>query len=606
MINSNALEIKDLDFDLIKESFKTFLKNQNEFKDYNFDGSNINSLLDILSYNTYYNAFYMNMLVNESFLDSATQRASLVSLSKPVGFVPKSYQSSKFVCQIIIDTTNLDTDTLLTIPKYSKFSTGNFSFYNLETIFLQRNDNNQFISDMIVLFEGELITYRFIVQDPDILFSIPYKRIDIETLAVQVYPNLAKYELNKNEDDPERIFTRSDTIVDINGDSRIYFIQEDINGNYALSFGDDTLGKKLYNDNIIELKFLSSSGSAANKLKTFKFVETAQGNSYVGNFSGNSLQIIPLSEDLESFNGSENQDQESIRKFSPYHFEAQSRIVTLNDYEYFIRQYQSNIDILRLWGGEQNDPPRYGSVFCLIKPIDEEKLNAFQKSLLIDYIKSNSIVGIDFVIKDPNVIYIVPSLEIKINYNLVRDKNLFNQKITKYLEEFINNFPGDVFRSSNLIYFLQNKDTYIRSVNIDLSLNKNIYFVINAPKTQIIEFNAPIKPGSFESSKNFSIENTTVKNYIEEYFYDNSEGAIIYYYKNNLTDVVMTKTFGTINYSTGKVILNNIIITGYLDTNEYITFRAIPQELDLYSDQNSIFALNIDQIKRTLINDSYK
>lgn len=605
MINPNALEIRDLDFDLIKESFKSFLKNQNEFKDYNFDGSNINSLLDILSYNTYYNAFYMNMIVNESFLDSASQRSSVVSITKPIGFIPKSFKSAKIAITIIIDANLSDTTTLLVIPKFSKFSGGSLIFYNIEAIILNKIENQFISSDVVILFEGEYQTFRFIVKNYDNYFVIPFKNIDLDTLEVQVFPTLNNYESFKSVENHLRYYTKIENIYNINKDSKIFFIQENVDGFYSIHFGDNTLGKKLENDNVIETKFLKSSGQAGNKLKNFTFEETFEGDTYLGEYSSSMIQVFTINNDLESFDGDTNQDIESIRKYAPYHFEAQQRIVTIKDYEYFISNFQPDIECLRIWGGETNNPPKYGSIICMIKLYNKEKLNIYQKKILIDYIKENSIVGLDFIILDPNLIYLLIKLEFKINYNIIRNINIFKDKVNLYLKEFIGDFQGNIFRKSDLNLFLRTKDPFIKSLKIDLKIQKNLYYLINVYSDQIINFNTSIIPGSISSSLNFSLKESEQNINITEKFLDDEKGNLLYNYKNLLSDEESFELIGKIDYNIGKIIINTCQVISYFDNNKFISFFAKPLEDDIYTNQETILSLNINNIESVFLNDNF-
>lgn len=605
MINSNALEIKDLDFDNIKESFKNFLKNQNEFKDYNFEGSNINSLLDILSYNTYYNSFYMNMIVNESFIDSASQRSSVVSLSKPVGFIPKSCKSAKIPVNILIESNINDLNNSLIIPKFSKFVSGSFYFNNIEPIILTKNNDNQFVnSDVIILFEGEYQLFRFIVKDSSDNFIIPFKNIDLDTLEVQVFLNLSNYEQFNLIDDYNRYYYKVDNLFQITQYSQVYFIQENVDGFYSINFGDNTLGKQLSIGNVIEIKFLKSSGKLGNNLKNFLFKETFNGNTNIGNYAINKIQVITIDNEIESFDGDDIQDIESIRKYTPYHFESQNRIVTIKDYEYFITNLQSNIEVLKVWGGETNIPPKYGSVFCMIKPEDKENLNSFQKKFLIDKIKSYSIIGIDFIIKDANVLYIMLKLSIKINYNNIKNVSSFKGIVDNYLMEFIKNFSNTIFRKSDLVLFLRNKTPFIKSLDIILDIKKNVNYILNSAANQTIDFNCEIIPGTVVSSTNFSIQENIKNVYSLEYFYDDKNGNLIYSYKNNLKNIELTKKFGTIDYKKGKIIIDTLIVLYFLN-DSFISFTASPVENDIFTNQNSLFSLNLNQIDRIFLNDNF-
>lgn len=595
----NELTIKDLDFFNIKESFKSFLKTTTDFKDYNLEGSNISVFLDLLSYNTYWNSQYLNLLLNETFLDSATQRSSIVSATKPIGFIPNSYKSAKYVGTVKIISNINDNRTQISIPKYTKFSSSGLYFYNTETIILNKSGND-FISDIVILYEGKKRVHRFIVDNPENYFSIPYKQIDISTLDVRLFSNLSSYEEHKLEDDPFRYYTRYEKLLDINSESQIYFIQENIDGFYSISFGDGILGKKIYVDNIIETVFIESSGSSGNDATTLLFSETDLGDAVIANFySTNQISISPIDNILNSFGGSENQDIESIRKYAPYHFEAQDRILSENDYEYFIRMIIPNIDVLRIWGGEKNNPPQYGTVFAMIKPKNKENLNPLEKYILNKKIKEKSILDYGFEIKDPNIIYLILSLTIKIDYSYIRDISLFDKKIKNQLDIISNNYIGESFRTSELSFELKNYSSYIKSINTKLQLKKDITFTINSLETKDINYNNKIVEGNIYSSENFSLINDTFSNTTIERIIDDGNGNLIHYSFSSITDKETTKKIGTVDYNSGNIKLENIVVLSYQsDEIQYISFYATPKNEDIYSDQSSIFVFDSALIER--------
>lgn len=595
----NELTIKDLDFFNIKEAFKSFLKTTTDFKDYNLEGSNISVFLDLLSYNTYWNSQYLNLLLNETFLDSAIQRSSIVSATKPIGFIPNSYKSAKYIGIVKITANVTDTRSQISIPKYSKFSSSGLYFYNTEVIILNKI-GNEFISDISIFYEGKKRVHRFIVDNPETQFAIPYKQIDISSLEVRLFPTLSSYENQKLEDDPFRYYTQCEKLLDIDSESQIYFIQENIDGFYSLTFGDGILGKQIYTDNIIETTFIESSGSSGNDATNLVFLETDLGDSVIANYySSNHISISTIDDVLVSFGGSENQDIESIRKYAPYHFEAQDRIVSENDYEYFIRQYLPNIDVLRIWGGEKNNPPRYGTIFSMIKPKGKEKLNSLEKYILINKIKEKSILNFGFDIKDPNILYLVLSLTIKINYSYIRDISLFDKKIKNLLDIISENYTGESFRTSELSYELKKYSQYIKSVNTDIKIKKQIEFTINSLETKEINYNNKIVAGSLYSSENFSLINTEFSDTITERIIDDGNGNIIYYSYSSLTQEENTKKIGTIDYDIGNIKLENIVVLSYEnDETQYISFYVIPTNEDIYSDQESIFVFDSSLIER--------
>lgn len=598
---NNPLEIRNLDFPQIKESLKNFVKNKTEFKDYNFEGSNISSILDILSYNTYYNSVYLNNLLSESFLDSATERSSLISILKPIGFTPKSASCSKILVNISIQAAIGDSSTQILVPSFTLFSSSSYSFLNLESFILSRSGNT-FSASSILLYEGVKNSFRFIVNSDSSFFEIPFSRIDTTTLKVKVFGDVASYEARSSLEDVSLEFEQASTLYNINSESQVYFIQETVNGNYAIHFGDGVLGKKLTNGNVIETTFLSSSGSEPNDLSILAFSRTDLGVQHLSSYTTSSILIEPIVSDLKSFDGSEKQSIEDIRKFGSYHFEAQERIVTLNDYVYYINSYFNNIDLLKVWGGEDNDPPRYGSVFCMLKLVGSELISSYQKELLKKFIKSKSVLGMNFIMVDPNIIFLLPSIQIKINPRTVKDISLFSDKITSYLQMFISDYSGETFRPSEIIYFLKTQEPLIRSVNISTNLQKNIYAKIGSLETKEISFSSEIIPGTIYSTKNFTLDSSSI--FTNEQLLDDSLGSILYSRENKTSSVVQTLKIGTVDYSSGKLSLEDFLLVNYLDSSDYFSLFATPKEIDLYSKENSFFSLILDTITRNIVLDA--
>lgn len=601
---NNPLTLNNLDFPLLKESFKNFIKNQTEFKDYDFDGSNISSLLDILAYNTYYTAFYTNVLLTESFLDSAVQRESVISILKPTGFTPKSTSSAKIMATISIQADSADYATQILVPRYSVFMSGEIAFVNLEPFILSRSGPT-FSSSSVLLYEGEKIVFRFIVNSANDYFKIPYKTIDTSTLKVRVFQDLSSYEARKDLDDPKLEYLMSNTLyASMTPDAKVYFVQEDPDGNYSIYFGDGILGHAIEPSNIVETTFINSSGSAGNNFSIFTFARTDQGLQTLSGYSSSNISISPVTEDLKSFNGSEKQSIESIRKLGPYHFEAQDRIVTLNDYEYYIKQYFNNIEILKIWGGEDNDPPRYGSVFVMLKLYSSEILSSYQKDLLTRYIKNKSILGLNFVIQDPNVVFIIPSLEIKVDPYNVRDVTLFSNKIYSYLVQYTSStaFSGTTFRPSDLIFFLKNQESLIKSVNCSVKLQKNVYAIPGSVETKQISFSTSLVPNTLISSLNFTLDPTDSVQ--DETLTDNGLGAVVYSRTNKISGIKDSMKMGSIDYTTGVISLENFLLISYLDFSSYFSLYCIPKDIDLYVDNFSLFSLNPDTVRLSMIFDS--
>lgn len=603
MKNLDTLSIKNLNFDDIKTSFKQYLKSQDQFTDYNLEGSNFSILFDILAYNTYYISMYQNFISSESWLDSAVQRSSVVSHAKNVGYMPRSTKSAKIAVDISIAAEEQEELTSVTIPVYSKFSGGLYFFYNINPIILTKNNNNYFVSDEpVILFEGTKISYRFI-SDSRNIYTIPFEFIDTDTLTVDVYNSLEFYERVKITGDYTNVlrYVLSDTLINKDGNSLIFFLQESNQNTYQIYFGDGVLGAPLLQDSIIETTFIVSNGKAANEIRSIEFSQTDDGNTSISGYS--TIAITPVTSTMVSFGGQEKQDIEDIRKYAPYYYESQNRIVSLNDYEYFINQYIGNVDKIVLWGGEDNNPPRYGSVFCMIKPQNQNKLSDFQKEDLKRYIKERSVVGLDFNIVDPNVIYIIPSIKFRYSNKLTKNIQIFYNRIDAALIQF-SNYSLNSFRSSDLIIFLKEQISSIKSLTVRLTLLYRTTALLNTVANYTINFDTAIVPGTLTSLQNFTLDTSGD---FSERFYDNENGLVFYEKIDNVSLLSVTTQVGTVNYTTGLIQLNSIKILQMTTNINYgtdLTFWCSSVEDDFIGTHSTVPVFNYLSINKEYINDN--
>ena len=391
--NSN-IQITDLDFNDIKTNLRNFLKSQNALKDYNFEGSALSVLLDILSYNTQYNAYYLNMVANEMFLDSAIQRESVVSLAKLLNYTPKSAIAPEATINVLV---NQVTDASLTLPKNTPFLSENLDGINYG--FVATDSSTVAVSGQQALFSNVTIKQGIVASisyqvdsttNPTYTFSIPEENVDTTTLLVSVQRSVSNttYE----------IFTKASDVLLLTGDSTVYFLQEGVSGLYEINFGDGILGKKLVDGNIVNLSYLSTNGSASAGANSFINMDAIGGFS---NVSVTSVQPASYGQDKESIS--------SIKFQAPKSFSAQKRAVTKEDYITAIQQNNLgySFDAVNVWGGQENDVPIYGQVFISLKPAGSYNLTQLQKQKLIqDVIKPISVLTVSPTIVDPDYSYL--------------------------------------------------------------------------------------------------------------------------------------------------------------------------------------------------------
>lgn len=485
---ADRLNVTDLDFDAIKTNLKTFLKQQSEFSDYDFEGAGLSVLLDILAYNTHYNAYYMNMLANESFLDSALLRNSVVSHAKKYGYTPRSARAP--LAKINFSVNSLSSiPGSLTLPKGYTFLSNlidskSYNFITLEDTTVSKTGNN-FIFSNISIYEGTLVNYSFAqnnLTNPKQLFVIPDENIDTSTLKVSVRSstsNLTSVVYNLNTD-----------ILDINSTSTVYYLQEGQNNKYEIYFGDDILGKKIPDGGIVTVNYLTTNGSAANKANNFIATNTISG---FNNFTVSSISAAS--------GGSEKETVDQIKFAAPLQFTSQNRAVTKNDYIKLIQQKYPQFEAVTVWGGEENDPPVYGKVFIAAKPrLGFEVTEAQKEFVKEEIIKPISILTVtpEIVDVDYNFLKIISKVyydPTKTISNLNNLKTSIETKITNFCEENLNTF-NSIFKSSLLKTEIDNLDKSIISNEIELFLTKKFRPDLTNSNSYVLDYGIALDKGT--------------------------------------------------------------------------------------------------------------
>lgn len=488
MANTN-INIAELDFDLIKSTLKTYLKNQSQFNDYDFEGSVISTVLDVLSYNTHYNAFYLNMVANEMFLDTALKRSSVISHAKLMNYVPQSSLCSIGIINAVFTGV---IGTALTIPKYTKFYSEpkngvNYPFVTLDAITVPVSNSTATFSN-VYLHQGQPISYSFTVDkltNPKLIFKLPDGNIDTSTLIVYVYPylNATNYD----------IYNLATTYLTLDGTSKVYFIQESLDGFYEIYFGDGILGQTLTTSNIVVVEYLTSKSTDANGIGKFTLMEN------LGNYTAVSITTTQKSQ-----GGRLKESIDSIKFHAPKSFSAQNRAVTKEDYITAIQQnkFGYSFDSVNVWGGETNVPPVYGQVFVSMKPTGGYVLTETQKSRLInDVIKPISVMTVEPTIVEPDFTYIKISVDVLYDPKLsVLTAAQLQTNIKNLIQTFsdtsLNTF-NSIFLASNLNILILNADKSIITNEIKVQLQKKFYPNLITPSTYNFYFGTSLKKGLF-------------------------------------------------------------------------------------------------------------
>ena len=596
MATNKKLEVTDLDFDSIKTNLKKFLRQQDQFTDYDFDGSTINTLLDVLAYNTHYNGVYANVLANEMFLDSADMRNSIVSHAKHVGYTPRSATAPYADVDLVV---NNATGATLTAAQGTTFtSTVDGVSYN----YIVKEDTTTTPVDGVYtfknlnLYEGTLVTNKYTVNTTDAnqRFLIKNDMADTTTLLVKVQ--------NSSSDTTTTTYALSTDLANVSSTSAVYFLEGAEDEQYEVIFGDGVLGKALSTGNIVSLTYIVTNGSDSNGASSFAL----SGN--VGGFTDVSLTV-----NTNSVNGADPESPASIRFNAPKQFATQNRAVTAKDYESKVKSIYSNAKSVQVWGGEDNETPVYGRVYISINPVAGATLTEATKSDIITQLKDFNVASITPVIEDPETTFIQPTVTIRYDAKSTTNtaasiKSLVQTAITNFNTDNLQEFD-QVFRHSKFIETVNKADDSILSNITTLKLHKAFTATVSSSTTYTISFNnALYNPhsghnsdmGGILSSSSFKVSGDTTNDY---FLNDDGQGNIRLYYVAGGVNVYTNNTQGTINYTTGKITLNSLHISevGNVDgaTSTTIRLTVVPNSVDVVPVRNQV--IQIDETNATVV-----
>jgi len=492
MANKDSkLRVTELDFNRIKSNLVEFMRAQSEFTDYDFEASSLSALLDVLAYNTHYMGWYMNMLANEMFLDTALTRPSVVSHAKLLGYTPRSSVSSKATINIAFTETTSGSypGATATLPRFSRWvSTGvdgvNYVFVNPSPIVMTKS-GGAFFSANVEIKEGTPQLYSFTYSEltnEKQVFVLPDLTIDTSTIQVQVQVS--------NQNISKETFTLAQDATEVEFDSKVYYLEENRNGRYQIYFGKDIIGKGLNDGNIVIVTYIATSGSdAANGIRTFRLLDTISG------LTANT-QIVS-----ESASGDFAETIEDIRVMAPKAFISQNRGVTKNDYITLINRKYPYFSAVTVWGGEENDPPVFGKVFFSVKPISNYEVTAAE----IDYVANKVIAPYSVVTVKPEYVppdYIYLNLEVNVVYNPDQTersesgiKNVVLNAVRNYANTNLNSFDI-TYKNSRIVREIDNAEQSIDNNEVFVRLEKRFRPVTNRAKDYIIDFGVPLAQGT--------------------------------------------------------------------------------------------------------------
>ena len=572
------LRVTELDFNNIKGNLKTFLEAQSEFSDYNFSGSALNVMLDILAYNTHYNAVLAHLVANEMFLDTAIKRSSVVSIAKTLGYTPKSTTAARMTVTVIATPTNVGTAAASLTLETSHIFTGTvdgttyvFTPVKNSTVALE---TGVYTFEDIELIQGTRLTNTFSVKQDTVSgpFTLPVENIDLETIKVFVRES----ESNTTYD----VFVKADGLVDITNTTNAFWVEEKPDGRYQISFGDDIIGTKLSVGNIAIASYIATDAAGANGVNSL----------ITSSLTDENLSAVPVTSITvvtASAAGSTKETIDSIRKNAPLYNSTRNRAVTSSDYKSLILANFDKAKSVAVWGGEENNPPIYGKVFITIDPKDDYIISEGDKDFITEKIlRPRSVMSIQHEFVDPEYIYL--GFNVSITYD-TRLTNFSASQISSAVRtEIVDYFTEDLTTLNKTFFFstlsdvIKNASAAINSSLFDMTVQARISPTINTSFSTTLNFLTSVEPNSIQSTVfNAKINGVTYKAFLKDFNSDTnniekSSGTVKL--MNAETNNIIA-SIGVVDYTTGLATISNLQVASYLTSSGDIRILATPQEL---------------------------
>lgn len=590
MAANNALLLTDIDYDGIKDNLKNFLSNQSELGDYDFDSSTLQILLNLLAYNTYMNSFYLNMVANEMFLDSAQIRSNVVSRAKMLGYTPRSAQGSTAVLNAVI--TPDDSPDSITIAANTNFSATidgeQYIFVNPEAVVVNSNAEGVFSTNLSIT-EGRPQTFRYTVSSVNpVNYVIPNDEVDTRSISVRVQESVSNTSITT--------FTKATNLTAVTGNSAVFFLHENSDEQFEITFGDDVLGRAVNDGNIVIIGYRICNGSATNGANTFTAGST------IGGYSDYNLTLVS-----RAAGGVEKETIQSIKFNAPKNFETQNRAVTVKDYETIVKSEFSYVQAASAWGGEDNSPPTYGKVFISIKPVNENTLTSEQKVSITEFLDARNVVSIEPEIVDPTYLYVTPTVDVKFDPNKTTQSSSqlgssVANRIVNYENSKLGIFGLD-FVGSDFIKEIDRASDSFTSITTKLKISKkftpntttNTDYTINFNRSLLYITSGVVLRGIAPTShpgRGMTVDSTyfTYKGFGKTKFDDDGFGNVrTYYIDGSGVRVYTNRAAGVINYSNGLIKLNNLLITAY--EGDAIEFIVDPDDTNIDTIRNQILLI---------------
>ncbi len=594
------LKVTELDFEQIKTNFRNFLKTQTEYSDYNFDSSGFDTLLDVFAYNTHYNAFYINSAINESFLSTAQQRKNLAKAARSLNYIPKSRSAASINVNlsVVIPQTTLvaifgsTAYGTVQLNRRNRFTTtidnSSYTFMNLTAINLTQGDATtsggityeNFTATDVTLRQGEFTSFTYTVDaaDTNQRFIIPSDNVDTSILTVSGVKSgetaSTTYSFYKDVD-----------LQNITGTTYVYFLFENSDGEYEIRFGDGVYGRAPDDNEAIKIEFLNSDGNSANGANTF----TSSSNILV---SGNTISdaTLGVTTSARSSGGSVKETDTSIRSNAPLSYQSQDRAVVVNDYSSLIQSQFTNVETSAIWGGEDNDPPKYGRVFIAAKPFGSDYLTESEKDNIKTFIKTKMVGSVRPEMINPQYVNIVPTITIKFDS---KKTTLQSSDIKDIAVAAIKNFStinlekfNTTYYNSQLIDTINDLDTSIQSISISLKLRKEFVPTLGIASSYILSYqNALLYPHTGHLGT-VSTSTFTYNTYTGSSIILNSTGNLSIVTTIDDVETTVVESAGTIDNTNGIITLTEFAPTAF--TGSFFRVDVVPSTNDISSSREYI------------------
>ena len=588
-------QFTNLNFEDIKTSIKDYLRANTDFTDYDFEGSNLSVIINLLAYNSYITAYNTNMVVNETFIDSATLRENVVSLARNIGYVPRSKRAAKASVGFFISGISTSVDTISFqsgVVANGSVSDVNYIFSLPEKVTVAAQNGNSF--GTLEIYQGQYLENSWIVNNsqPNQRYIIPNDSVDTSTLRVRIK--------NTSTDTSSTEYKLVDNILGITSTSNIYLIQETSDEKYEILFGDGVFGKKLQSGNVITVSYIKTNGKDGNGVSDFRFA----GNILDENGASVTSFIADLTTQAPSENGDEIEPVESVKYYAPRLYSSQYRAVTASDYEAILPTLYPNIESVSAYGGEDLTPPQYGRVFIATKPRNGSFLSDFTKKQLLQSLKSYSVAGIVPEFIDLKYLYVEIDSYIYYNANFVGDPNNLKSDVisavTSYAKGSEMNQFGGRFKYSKVCSLIDSVNTANTSNITTVKIRRDLVAKVNNPTQYELCFDNEFYAGRNDyniKSTGFSVLNVDGTCYFSDMVVNGSNIGNLFLFQvisDDEINILSTK-FGTVNYSTGEILIDTVNITSTSLPDNIIEVQAVPLSNDVLARKELYLQLDVSK-----------